>query len=329
MPAVLRPGSGGEAVRDLQQRLGALGQSVPVEELGRFGAATEHAVRAFQEARGLRVDGVCGRDTWSSLVESGYRLGDRMLYLRYPMFRGDDVTELQRRLNGLGFDAGREDGILGSATTAALTEFQRNVGLTADGVGGPATLAALARVDTLADGSMATVREREQLRRGPHQLSGRRVFVAAPLGLHLLGSSVAHGLTAAGAATTLDASGAEDSALATAANRSTADLFLAVRYGDEPGCRCLYFESGRFRSEAGFGIASTVNEELVALLGRVGHVCGRAYPVLRETRMAAVICEPVPADDLDGVRQLVSRGAEVAAAIVRGVRRGVEEPLAG
>ena len=96
-------------------------------------------MRVFQEARGLRVDGVCGRDTWSSLVESGFRLGDRMLYLRHPMFRGDDVTELQRRLNALGFDAGREDGILGDDTTAALTEFQRNVGLTVDGVCGPAT----------------------------------------------------------------------------------------------------------------------------------------------------------------------------------------------
>ena len=328
MPAVLRPGSGGEAVRDLQQRLSVLGHRVPAEELGRFGAATEHAVRAFQEARGLRVDGICGRDTWSSLVESGFRLGDRMLYLRQPMFRGDDVAELQRRLNGLGFHAGREDGILGDDTTTALTELQRNVGLTVDGVCGPATLAALARVDTLAAGSMATVREREQLRRGPRQLLGRRVFVAAPPGLNTLGSAVAHGLIDAGATVTVDASGAEDSALAAAANRSAADLFLALRYGDEPGCRCSYFQSGRFRSEAGFGIASAINEELAPLVGSEGRVCGRAYPVLRETRMAAVICEPVPADDLDGIRQLVAHGAAVAAAIVRGVRRGVEEPPA-
>ena len=36
------------------------------------------------------------------------------------MLRGDDVSELQRRLNALGFDAGREDGILGPETEAAL-----------------------------------------------------------------------------------------------------------------------------------------------------------------------------------------------------------------
>ena len=63
-----------------------------------------------------------------------------------PMLRGDDVAELQRRLNGLGFDAGREDGILGDDTTRALLEFQRNMNLPTDGMCGPATLAVLDRV---------------------------------------------------------------------------------------------------------------------------------------------------------------------------------------
>ena len=152
---MLRPGSGGEAVRDLQVRLGSVGRDVPVAEAGRYGAATVAAVRAFQEARGLRVDGVCGPQTWAALVESGYRLGDRLLYRRRPMLRGDDVVELQRRLNALGFDAGREDGILGDDTTGALTEFQRNSGLVVDGMCGPATIAALDRVGTLAEGSVA------------------------------------------------------------------------------------------------------------------------------------------------------------------------------
>ena len=94
-----------------------------------FGAGTEAAVRAFQEPRGLRVDGICGDETWASLVEAGYRLGDRLLYHRAPMLRGDDVAELQRLLGGLGFDAGRVDGIFGPDTAAALVEFQRNAGL--------------------------------------------------------------------------------------------------------------------------------------------------------------------------------------------------------
>ena len=76
-------------------------------------------MRAFQDARGLRVDGICGPQTWAAVVESGWRLGDRLLYRRRPMLRGDDVAELQRRLNGLGFDAGREDGIFGDDTDRA------------------------------------------------------------------------------------------------------------------------------------------------------------------------------------------------------------------
>ena len=44
--------------------------------------------------------------------------------------------------------------------------------------------------------------------------------------------------------------------------------------------------------------------------------------------MAAVICEPVAQVDVDAMRSLVSRGADVARAVVRGVRRGVEQPPA-
>ncbi len=113
---------------------------------GRFETATEEAVREFQRQRGLRVDGICGPETWGALIESGFPLGDRLLYLCQPMLRGDDVTELQRRLNMLGFDAGREDGILGPETEAAIGAFQRDAGLATDKVCGPATLGALGRL---------------------------------------------------------------------------------------------------------------------------------------------------------------------------------------
>src|SRR5204863_736792 len=136
-------------------------------EPGQFAEATERAVRTFQEARGLRVDGVCGRQTWSTLVEAGWALGDRLLYHRSPPLRGDDVAVLQRRLGALGFDAGRVDGIFGVRTSAALAEFQRNAGLTSDAICGPATLAVLARVRARSEDPIpvADVRERETLRR--------------------------------------------------------------------------------------------------------------------------------------------------------------------
>jgi N-acetylmuramoyl-L-alanine amidase len=139
----LRSGSAGDAVRDIQRRLTALGYDVGGDKPGSYDAATERAVYGFQERRGLRPDGICGPQTWTSLVEAGFRLGDRLLYVAAPMLRGDDVGELQRRLNALGFDAGREDAILGDDTAGALTEFQRNVGITADGICGPETWGAL------------------------------------------------------------------------------------------------------------------------------------------------------------------------------------------
>src|SRR4051794_27055669 len=101
---LIRRGAYGEPVRDVQHRLLAVGLRVDADELsGRFGTTTEAAVREFQRRRGLPTDGIVGPDTWNQLVEAGYRIGDRTLYLRSPAFRGDDVQALQRMLNALGF----------------------------------------------------------------------------------------------------------------------------------------------------------------------------------------------------------------------------------
>ena len=326
MPAPLRAGARGEAVRDLQRRLAAGGHDVGPDPLGELATGTTAAVRAFQEERGLRVDGIVGRETWSALVESGYRLGDRLLYRRRPMVRGDDVLDLQRRLNALGFDAGREDGILGDDTCRAVGAFQHDAGLAADGICGPATVAALGRVGTLADGSVAAVRERDRLRRDRQRLAGHRTYVAAAPGLAVLGEEVTRGLLDAGAQVLLDASGDEDSLLAAGANRFDAHLFLALRPGDSVGCRCAYFESGRFRSEAGHAVALAIHDELGGVLPIEVGISGRTYAALRETRMAAVVCELVPEGDVVAMRGVVASAGGVGRAIVRGVRRAVEEP---
>jgi len=323
--ADLTRGDGGEAVRDLQQRIGALGYDVSDDEPGRFGDATDAAVRAFQDARDLAVDGVCGRQTWAALVESGFTLGDRMLYARRPMLRGDDVADLQRRLNALGFDAGREDGILGDQTVAALLEFQRNAGMATDGICGPTTVAALTRLGALAAGSVASVREREALRRGPHTLGGRRAYVMAAPGLEVLGDAVTRGLLGAGADAVLDSTGGDDSAVAAAANRFEADFFLGLRPGADAECRCAFFSAGSFRSEAGFRVATAIQEELSGLLPGTA-MAGRAHGLLRETRMAAVVCELVERGDVAAMRRLVAGAGDVGRAIVRGVRRGIERP---
>jgi N-acetylmuramoyl-L-alanine amidase len=322
----LHRGEVGEGVRDLQRRLAALGHDCSADEPGEFGPATEAAVRAFQQQRGLLVDGLCGPYTWAILVESGFALGDRMLYFRQPMPRGDDVAELQRRLNALGFHAGREDGILGEETAVAIVELQRNLGLAPDGICGPATVAALRRVDTLAAGSVASVRERELLRRGPHGLAGKRVFLTAAPGFEALGDAVAGDLADAGAGALLDSSGADDGTVAASANQFGAALFVALRAGAGSECVCSYFSTGTFRSEAGYRVAAAVQQELAGLLPSDVGPHGKAYSILRETRMAAVVCELVERGDVGGMRNVVARTGDISRAIVRGVRRGVEEP---
>lgn len=285
-------------------------------------------MRAFQTARGLRVDGICGDQTWSGVVEAGYALGDRLLYHRTPMLRGDDVADVQHRLNALGFDAGREDGIFGPNSAAALLDFQRNVGLAGDGICGPATLGAMTRLSRFAGGSVAVVREREVLRAGGRSLAGKRVYLAVEPGLDALGEGVGKGLADLGAEVLVTGVTDDDSVVAAEANRYLGDLFLGLRFGDTPGAACDFFATRDFRSEAGFRVARCVLEELLPVLGEaLRPPAGRAYAVLRETRMPAVVCQPAPGDDAAGVRQLVVHAEQAAQAVVRGVRRGFEEPL--
>ena len=65
----LRQGSRGAAVSQLQNRLRAHGYNVSVD--ADFGPATANAVRSFQRAMGLGVDGVVGPATWSALNGGG------------------------------------------------------------------------------------------------------------------------------------------------------------------------------------------------------------------------------------------------------------------
>ncbi len=64
----LRRGMRGEAVRRMQQALLEHGYALPRYGIdGKFGTETRAAVRAFQAAEGLTVDGVCGPKTWAAL----------------------------------------------------------------------------------------------------------------------------------------------------------------------------------------------------------------------------------------------------------------------
>jgi len=301
-------GDEGPGVADIQERLVGLDLTIDPDELGgRFGPSTEGAVREFQARRSLRVDGLVGPDTWGQLVEAGYRLGDRTLYLHAPFFRGDDVRELQRKLNALGFDAGREDGMFGSNTETAMREFQRNVGEEPDGIVGLHAIATLQRMRPLESGpGRALVREAEELRTTRASIEGQ-VLAIDPGDPGERGSGCTYSiaetlhdeLAAMGAKPTLLR--ARDEPLgpterAREANAIGASMTVSIELATGPpsasGPTVSYFGSDRTHSPAGMLLAELILEEVEAALGTRGRLLALSITMLRETRMPAVQVEP-------------------------------------
>src|SRR5439155_19115076 len=144
-----------------------------------FDDATERAVRAFQQSRGLSVDGMVGDETWRALDAARWRLGQRALYhaVSEPLV-GDDVRQLQERLLEMGYDVGRADGIYGGRTARAVAQFQREVGLGADGSCGPMTMAALRRLGRkVVGGRPQLLRETAMFHSSGTALVGKRIVV--------------------------------------------------------------------------------------------------------------------------------------------------------
>jgi hypothetical protein len=134
------PPSGRPGVAALQVALRARGLYTAIVD-GVRGPRTRGAIRRFQARRGLVVDGIAGPRTRAALGWRGRpRLGARAIR---SGARGWDVAALQFLLAGHGFPAGELDGRLGPRGEAALQRFQGWAGLAADGVAGPATLAAV------------------------------------------------------------------------------------------------------------------------------------------------------------------------------------------
>ena len=132
---VLKRGSTDLAVLDLQNALKALGHDPgPVD--GIFGGETESAVKAFQQAREIAVDGIVGRVTWINIDEADQS---------EPVLRvgssGLPVRRLQSRMSAVGFDTGGVDGRFSPKTEQAVRQLQQQASLSVDGVVGPKTWA--------------------------------------------------------------------------------------------------------------------------------------------------------------------------------------------
>ena len=291
----LRRGDTGDAVRDLQRRLALVGYSIDGDSQ-EFGTETEASLRRFQSDRGLVVDGICGPQSWNTLVEADHRLGDRLLYYRDPMLRGDDVAELQRRLGQLGFDPHWVDGILGPRTHRAIQQFQQNVGLPDDGVVGRSTTDALDRLArrTASGVTIAEVREHERLRHQPSRVEGRRIVIGDMGDLPVIAQAVARRLRRLGAEV-LSFSTPDLSHQARTSNHWSGDMYLGVTLAvDNFGIS--YFAMSGFESVGGRALARRCSTALEPLLAEPAPARAMRLPILRETKMPAVWCRIGPGD---------------------------------
>lgn len=147
----LKLGMYGERVEELQKLLTEKG-FLATEADGYFGRATDEAVTAFQKLAGLEVDGVVGQATLEALTDyeiatSSSKASDNIADDDSGALKlgvsGERVSYLQGYLTNAGYLRGEIDGTFGAATKAAVQAFQRDYGLTDDGVAGSVTLEAL------------------------------------------------------------------------------------------------------------------------------------------------------------------------------------------
>jgi N-acetylmuramoyl-L-alanine amidase len=284
-------------VHDLQRRLSAAGFLAPGSaEDSNFCARTHSAVLSFQDSYGLAASGECDEQTWSALIETSWSLGERLLFLRTPNIRGDDVAELQTQLNRLGFNCGRVDGIYGQSVVDAVSEFQRNMGIAANGICSPEFIEFLKQMGSQSgDGpGVAAVRESINLGNTDARDDARLV-----IGYFTGGTQLAHAILRRAKqshplATSVDA---DASFQAQAANQFAADVYIGCEVSSDDGCIIYFYEVPTFVSVGGRNLALRV---AAAISSRVPELSVRAigirHPVLRETRMPAILCSMGPAD---------------------------------
>jgi N-acetylmuramoyl-L-alanine amidase len=335
-------------VVDIQTRLAALGYFLGREGAdGVFGPHTETAIRAFQQRRLLFADGVVEDNTWTELVEAGYEAGERLLYLRVPYMRGDDVLYLQQRLDELGFDCGPVDGIFSPALEVAVTEFQRNAGLNIDGIVGETTLDRLRRLHKNGhENHVGSIPDRMDGYVGRSSLPGLRVSIDPAHGgaergstvgglrekdLNLaLGRELARVLEERGALVYLLREADLSLPLYERTEAACAwepDIHVCLHHSSNAspkaqGAAAFYFANSAYQSRAGKRLAGYIVDALNGEVGRVDlHKHGRNYACLREVKPLAVMVEPGFLSHPEEGPSLADPGviAREAAAILHGI----------
>lgn len=141
---VLRSGAAGDSVTRLQTRLKELGYYTDAVD-GQFGPGTRTAVTEFQRQNDLSADGIVGTETSALLYSDAAKVAVTSAPTDVPTPTPDtfSIAAMQQRLADLGYYTGTVDGLSGPATKKAITLFQQQHGLTADGIYGPATAGVL------------------------------------------------------------------------------------------------------------------------------------------------------------------------------------------
>ncbi|NLU78058.1 N-acetylmuramoyl-L-alanine amidase [Micromonospora sp. HNM0581] len=323
----IRPGDRGPAVTEIRAVLTSLDllSKATGPHSDEFDPATERAVRAFQQSRGLSVDGRVGAETWRALDAARWRLGARTLYHAVPVpLTGEDVRSLQERLMEMGYDTGRADAIYGIRTSRAVAQFQREVGLVPDGTCGPHTMDSLRRLGRkVVGGRPQWLRESDAIRQSGPTLVGRTVVIDPGHGgtdpgvvvadgplrwteadlMHDLASRLEGRLAAAGVRVQLTRGPAPATCLpdldrAHLANSLGADVFVSLHTDGHPNpmaegvATYHYGTDNGVTSATGERLAGLVQREIVARTGlRDCRTHAKAWDLLRITRMPAVRVE--------------------------------------
>jgi peptidoglycan hydrolase-like protein with peptidoglycan-binding domain len=154
-----------ELIRDAQRQLRALGYN-PGTVDGEFGAQTEAALRAYQQAYRLPTTGRLDEVTQRSLLPGRFETA------RPPTDFSDRevILQAQRQLKALGFNPGDIDGNFGSQTEAAVRAYQQKYRLPETGRLEETTLRSLLPERTQATPAPAGLSDRELVRRAQRQL---------------------------------------------------------------------------------------------------------------------------------------------------------------
>ncbi len=202
----------------------------------------------------------------------------------------------------LGFDTGRVDGIFGPQTARAVAAFQSDSGLVVDGVCGPATAQSIRRVSsqTGSGPGIAVLREREHMR-GLRRLGDCRVAVGQFGGLSTLARRTVRALHVEGATViALDEPDAVCQALT--ANEFDADVYVGFEASSTHETVIHYYRVTEFESVEGRSLAERLGQAMSARQNRPSThpaISGVRLPVLRETRMPAVLVVLGPAEPAD------------------------------